>query len=85
MQRVFTFLSLTFLIFTFFVLDATHANNDVMGNLDTAEKNEVSDLRDANTAYDNLQYSNSLYLMAQSEYNKNREKIERGVGITAAK
>ena len=83
MQRIFTILTLTCLILTFFVWDAAHA--DWNGEVDTAEQNEATAKRDADIQYDVMRNAASLYSMAKSEYEKNEAKIERGVRVTAAK
>lgn len=83
MQRLFTFLTLTFLILPFFVSGTAYANEN--GDVDVAKANEVTDKDRADSEYITLLNANILYLMAQSEYEANKSKIERGVGVTASK
>ncbi len=83
MQRIFTVLTLTCLMLTFFVSDTAHAMPN--GDVDVAEKNEASDKRKANTQYFIMLNTNILYGKAKSEYEANEASIERGRIVTSAK
>ncbi|MDE0637524.1 MAG: hypothetical protein OXI43_16935 [Candidatus Poribacteria bacterium] len=83
MQKFFTVLTLTFLMLTFFVWDAAHA--DWNGDVDVAKLNESTAKRKADTQYDVVRNAASLYSTAKSEYEENEAKIERGTTVTAAK
>lgn len=76
MQRFFTVLTMICLMLTFFVSHVAYA--DPNGDVDVAEKNEESDKRDGNTAYNHFQNANTFYLLAKSEYEANAAKIARG-------
>ncbi len=77
MYRIFTVLTLTCFLYTFFVSYAAHA--DYNEDVDVAEKNEDKAADDADTQFDVMVNANTLYLLAKSEYEANEAKIERGV------
>jgi hypothetical protein len=83
MQRIFTVLTLTCLILTFFVWNAAHA--DPNGDVDVKEKNGTTAKGKADTQYFVMLNTNILYGEAKSEYEENESRIKRGRIVTSAK